>query len=147
MIHPADIIEVVKYGTGDMGDVTDPESAARFGLPCAEQGFALKSLWIRAISGSDGDAELNLWIDHRRGAVYDWIPLMWPRFGLGSETDVESEIFMRIQPDNLGDFTCWRDPSTGMLDEFCLAWTNPTDIKWSAGFRLIPIDRIPRDGV
>lgn len=141
MIHPANIHEVPAYGTGNMGDVTDPTSTARFSLDVV-RGFALKSFWVRAISGSNGTSRLNLWINHRLGSVYNWIPLTWEKFGLGAAADIETELFIRIPDENLGDFTCWRESSSSTIDEFCLEWSNPGNIAWSAGFRLVDIDRI-----
>ncbi len=137
MIRPADVHEILAYGSGSMGDVTDASAGARFSLPDASTGYSVKSILVRAIANiTPGIADLYLRVVSPVSSVFHFTPLVWQNFGLGATAD-ESEIFVRFDEEEMADMAIYRDKNTGLLGEFCLEWTNPTDMFWSAAFRLV----------
>lgn len=140
IVRLSDIVPVPQHGTGNMGDVTDRESVARWKLEVPEPGdsYVPTMLKVRAFGGS-GVGDLVLRQDHRDGSKLDFPLRTWKDFGVGAAAKY-TNIFMRISEDpELRDWQMWRDPLTLILDELVLEWTNPDEgnMEWAAEFGLI----------
>ena len=100
-------------GTGNMGDVTDRTSQARFWLDADR--YAL--CWLRArFTGGTGSATLTLKLDHRDDIeVYDFTLRDWETMG----TSGDAWLYSRITADELFHWTFQRG------DIIVFEWTNP----------------------
>lgn len=119
--RPSEIVAQRATGTGNMGDVTDRMSTARFSLD-AER-YAL--CWIRQLyAGGTGSAKVSLKVDHREDvALYDFTLLDWPEMG----TDGTVWDYTRMTADEMFHWTFLRG------DILVFTWTNPdpVDTRWS----------------
>lgn len=139
-VLPTNIVPVGLFGDGNMGDVTDPASDARFGLDSVPPGgsYIPTMLKIRAFNGT-GSALLLLKVDHRKGSKFDFTLRRWKNFGVGTAAKY-TNIFLRISEDpELRDWQMWRDPNSLILDRLVLEWANPDpgNMEWAAEFGLV----------
>lgn len=142
MIHPATILELPpQYGTGDMGDVTDVNSVARFGMRDAETGFSLAFLVAKAISGTGGEGRLSLLVDHPSGPNFDWEP--WFKESFGRASDASAEEFFTVPDEQLRNYAIRRDKVSGEIGEFCFKWSNISPTPWILIVGLIDHALIP----
>ena len=138
MIHPSIIQLFTQTGTGDMGDVTDVSSVARFSLPGVER-YVLATL--RALfTGGSSSADMVLRVDHRHGPNYHFKPVTFEGVGTSGTTIVE----YRVPEDEMYHLIFLRDLATGMLDVAVLEWTNPDAIKmrWAVEVGLIDVAQL-----
>ena len=117
--HPGDVVPFRATGTGNMGDVTDDRSRARFSLPTK---FVLVYLLARFTGGS-GSATMTLRRDHRDiSGLYDFVEFKWPTT-VG--TDGEDNISTRIPIDEYPRYVYQAG------DVLVLDWTNPNTQRWA----------------
>ena len=79
MIHPSIIQLFTQTGTGDMGDVTDVSSVARFSLPGVER-YVLVTLRALFTGGSNSE-HMVLRVDDRHGPNFPFKPVTWGATG------------------------------------------------------------------
>lgn len=72
--EPKDIVTQRATGVGDMGDVTNELSTARFGLPDGQWVLVwLKVRFALELAGATGNATLSMKLDHDdKTGIYDW---------------------------------------------------------------------------
>jgi hypothetical protein len=117
-------------GVGNMGDVTDPKSAARF--DGGGGGFQLR--WIKGLaSGGTGSATLSLKLDHsERSRHFDWNEgAPWSAFGADATL---SDIDWRVSAEDTDRYTY--QPGDVLVFE----WTNPDpgNMRWALEVGYIP---------
>ena len=116
--HPGDVVPFRATGTGNMGDVTNDRSTARFSLPTK---FVLVYLAAR-FTGGTSSATMTLRRDHRDlSGFYDFAEFTW----LGVGTDGEANISTRIPIDEYPRYVY--QPG----DVLVLEWTNPNTQRWA----------------
>lgn len=110
---PSEIVTRRANGLGNMGDVTDRGSTARFFL--AVERFAF--VFVRGtFSSGTGDATLSLKLDHRDDSgLYDALLFTFPEMG----TDTNAALNFRIAADELYQWGFHKG------DELVFEWTNP----------------------
>lgn len=132
-------------GVGNMGDVSDSHSVARFSYARPYGLLYLRATFSEAVSGNGaaGDATMQLRLDQPCAAndFYDFILAQWVACGLGA--DATSFVNWRLRDDEL---PAW------ILDawqEFVLEWINPETtgkMRWAVELGLYEVT--PRlDGV
>lgn len=144
MIHPAVIETFVQSGTGDMGDVTDTASPARFAILGAER-YVLAAFRVRWTGGlGTATAEFALRIDHRLGTNFDFRPFTRADCGTTGVNNLE----WRAPEDELYHIMGHRDRTD--QDKLCFTWTNPDtgnpdpddDMRWAMSVDLINVARL-----
>jgi len=127
--HPNEIARFRATGVGNMGDVTDKASVARFALPSAER-YVLA--WIRAMFvGGSGNATMTLKVDHCDPTQqYDFSLRDWATMGASGGN---AWTFSRVPADELFH---WVFPSEAIL---VFEWTNPDagNMRWSLEVGLV----------
>ncbi len=123
MIHvrASNIVRVRESGTGNMGDVTDPQSVARFSLPGGP--FVLLSVRARFTLGT-GTNTMTMRIDHPdETQQFDFIEDEWTVAG----TTGKDNIRMVVPPKEWALYT-YRPDSVLVFD-----WTNPdaATMRWA----------------
>lgn len=109
--HPSEIVVLSDGGTGNMGDVTDEVSPARFKLD-AER---FVPCFVRTtFTGGSGSANMAIRIDSRLGDHFDHT--LFTLKGLGIDGD---QGHYRIPADELYEWILLRG------DELVFEWTNP----------------------
>lgn len=139
MIHPSTIQMLdPQTGTGDMGDVTDRASVARFALPGAQR-FMLAVVRM-LFTGGSGSAELFVRTDHRHGPAFDFKPVRFAGMGTSSNDRLE----YRVPEDELFHHLYLTDDSTGAQDSIAIEWANPDagNMRWSVEVGLIDVSSI-----
>lgn len=120
--HPSEIIMLRASGVGDMGDVTNIGSVARFALDDVDS-YVLA--WVRALFvGGTGSATMTLKLDHcDPTGHYDFALRDWPTMG----TSGIAWVFSRVPADELFH---WKINKGGIL---VFEWTNPDagNMRWS----------------
>lgn len=116
--HPGDVVPFRATGAGNMGDVTDDRSTARFSLPTK---FVLVYLVARFTGGSSF-ATMTLRRDHRDiGGFYDFAEFEWLRVGTGDKANISTRIPIDEYPRYV------YQPG----DVLVLEWTNPNTQRWA----------------
>jgi len=143
MIHPSIIKMFEQTGTGDMGDVTDQSSIARFSMPGVDK-YVLAV--IRGLfTGGSGSAELVVRTDHRRGPNFDFTPVTFERMG----TDDNDRLEYRVPEKDLFHMVYFRHDATRIQDAIVLEWTNPDagNMRWAIEVGLIDVALLELRGV
>lgn len=85
--HPDDIVVLRASGDGDMGDVTDRASVARFKHPDLKK-FALVYVKVR-FTGGTGNATLSMKVDDEAdiSEFYDFLEEEWEAVGTDADKD------------------------------------------------------------
>ena len=131
MIHPSIIQLFTQTGTGDMGDVTDVSSVARFSLPGVER-YVLATLRALFTGGSNSE-DMVLRVDHRHGPNFHFKPVTWDATGTGGSPIIE----YRVPEDEMYHLIFLLDKATGVQDVAVLEWTNPNTQRWAVEVGLI----------
>lgn len=136
MINPNIVIFSEQTGTGDMGDVTDESSIARFALPSADR-YVLAVVRALFTGGSGTGAPLVVRVDHRRGPDFDFHHMSFEKMG----TDDGNRLEYRVPEDDLFHHLYLRDEPTGKQDVIVLTWTNPDagNMRWAVEVGLIDV--------
>ena len=140
MIHPSIIQPFTQTGTGDMGDVTDVSSVARFSLPGVERYVlaTLRALFTKDDPAASGSADMVLRVDHRHGPNYHFKPVTFEGVGTSGITIVE----YRVPEDEMYHLIFLLDQTTGIQDVAVLEWTNPNTQRWAVEVGLIDVARL-----
>lgn len=135
---PDSVYKFRASGTGDMGDVTDPQSIARWGLsyddgPAVSFVLVYLRVWF---SGGTGvaDMELKQAIASEQSGLFNNVIREFPDCG----TDGQSFINERIEAD---DYPNWTFDAG---DEIVFEWTNPNSgtMAWALEVGLAPIGQV-----
>lgn len=116
--HPEDIITQRATGTGNMGDVTDKTSVARFGL---DGKFVLVWFKLRFTGGTGADAAMALKVDHRdESGLFDFSELATKTLGTTTTPEHEVRIPVEEYPRYVyqeGDLLVfeWTNPDSGTM--------------------------------
>lgn len=136
MINPSIVVFSEQTGIGDMGDVADESSIARFALPNADRYVlaVIHGLWT---GGTGTGAPLVVRVDHRRGAAFDFHHMTFASVG----TDDNNRVEYRVPEDDLFHHLYLRDEPTGKQDVVVLTWTNPDagNMRWAVEVGLIDV--------
>ena len=136
MIHPSIIQPFTQTGTGDMGDVTDVSSVARFSLPGVER-YVLATLRVLFTGGSNSE-DMVLRIDHRHGPNFHFKPVTFAGSGTGGSPIIE----YRVTEKEMYHLIFLLDKATGVQDVAVLEWTNPNTQRWAVEVGLIDVARL-----
>lgn len=141
MIDPAIIQPFTQSGIGNMGDVTDPDSIARFWLAAADR-FVIATVRALFTGGTGAGADMVLRIDHRHGVNYDFSPVTFPDSGSDDTAIWE----YRVPADELYHLIFVTDPATRQQDKAVFEWTNPDpgNMRWSLEVGLINVADLRR---
>lgn len=130
---PDRLVTLRATGNGDMGDVTDEESGARFRLDTFEQdGITYEvDVWTfvgcRAqFTSGTGSATMALRVDHRdKSGLYDWTLQQWASAGTGGIADIAHRV--SALEDLFALYTFFAG------DELVFEWTNPDSgtMRWA----------------
>lgn len=132
--HPSQIVTSRVMGVGDMGDVTDEGSTARFTLDVDR--FVLARIRAK-FTGGTGDATLSFCVDHRcQSGAYDFTLDTIEEVG----ADNRANINHRILADELYQWEFRRG------DIFVLTWTNPDagNMQWAVEVGLADASQLQR---
>ncbi len=127
--HPSEIVTQRATGVGDMGDVTNEVSTARFGMPDGPWVLIwLKVRFTLELAGATGNAPLAMKLDHDdKTGIYDWNEVNpWPVCGLDGD-NVLTDIDWRIAAEEYPRYVY--QPGQQIVFE----WTNPdaAKIRWT----------------
>ncbi len=129
-----DIKTIHRSGQGDMGDVSDKASPARFRLRDAvKKGYVLVSFKVH-VSGGSGTATLTLRVDHAKGSNFDVVEATTLNpigTGAGGKTD-----HTWVVPRDEYPHYSWSQES-----ELVAVWTDPDGSKatrWGIEIKLAP---------
>lgn len=124
---PSQIVRLQATGHGDMGDVTDESSVARFSLPDGPYVLCFIRGKFTTLSGTGvANATMSLKVDHcDPSGIYDFTLKTWP--DIGTFTGGKADINTRIAADELYQWVIGRD---GVL---VTEWANPDagNIRWA----------------
>lgn len=136
MIDPNIIIPFEQTGVGDMGDVTDESSVARFVLPEAWR-YVLATINGLFTGGSGTGADLVVRVDHRRGPLFDFHHVKFEKMG----TDDNDRLAYRVPDDDLFHHVYLHDEPMMTQDTIVLTWTNPDpgNMRWAIEVGLIDV--------
>ncbi len=136
MIHPSLVTMFQQTGTGNMGDVTDESSVARFSMPGADR-YVLAVVNGLFTGGSGTGADLVVRVDHRRGPSFDFHHVKFEKMG----TDNNERLAYRVPEDDLFHHVYLRDAPTNKQDVIVLTWTNPDsgNMRWAIEVGLIDV--------
>lgn len=142
--HPSQLVPKPAHGTGNMGDIDNRNSAARFWLP-VEKCFTLYGLMGNVAGGTGGNADVLVRKDSRLSfpEVTSYTGgtaggTLTSRFdhtlhtleGFGSDSDRNKKLMLLVEPGAYGMFTFWKDRATGIYDHLVLTWANPGNQIW-----------------
>jgi len=126
------IIAVRSNGIGDMGDLSDEQSPARFSLDKIELGGRMRDVLLWSLlacrvrfTGGAGSAELSLCLDHRDDSgLFDWKLHSWSGAGTGGKADIVHRISREDELYAL--YLFWAG------DQIVFTWTNPDagNMRW-----------------
>lgn len=131
--HPNQVVKLYDGGTGNMGDLADDDSQARFAAP-DEQAFVLA--YVRAhFYHASGTGVANLQIVRHRPTSELWTNMQL--FQLDDRgrvaADGDADVNFRVLIDGMHAWTF------SPRDILVLTWTNPGTINWMAEVGVIPI--------
>lgn len=135
MIDPNTITLFEQTGVGNMGDVTDKASIARFSLPSASR-YVLATIRGLFTLGT-GKANMVMRTDHRRGPPFDFHNQTFEDMG----TDGDAILEYRVPEDEIFHHLYVKDFATGKQDALVLTWTNPDSgtMRWAIEVGLINV--------
>lgn len=131
--HPSEIVVLADGGSGNMGDVTDEVSRARFKLDADR----FVPAFVRVtFTGGSGSADMAVRIDSRLGDHFDHTLFTFEAVGTDG-----SQVHYRIPADELYEWLLLRG------DELVFEWTNPNGDNtqaWAAEVGMINAEAQPQ---
>ncbi len=117
--NPAEVIRLVSSGNGDMGDISESSSRARFKI--TNDNYVLIFIRVHFSGVGTGTADIDIVLDSKHGPAHDVL------LDTITARGKDSDLFLRIPRE---EYEKW---VFGIGDEIVLVWTNPVSngqLKW-----------------